>query len=200
MPAIQGMWIKRLCRSLPIIDHERRTNCILWTLATATEEDRVIEHFCDWLVATPLSTAFQTWTWFVPLVQIVHIICISVVFTVVLRIGARLLSPHLKLGTFGAFLGAQMPAIWTAMVVLLVSGTLLTITEPARELLNWAFRTKMVLVLLLVGVVVSVRRVTRGSTSFDDNRKTRAAARATAILMLVLGIAIITAGRWIAYV
>ena len=159
-----------------------------------------MEHFCDWLVATPLSTAFQTWTWFVPLVQIVHIICISVVFTMVLRIGVRLLSPRRELGTFGSFLDAKLPAVWRAMAVLLVSGTLLTIAEPARELLNWAFRTKMVLVLLLVGVVVSVRHVTRDNTAFGNDRKTRAVARVAAILLLGLGIAIITAGRWIAYV
>jgi hypothetical protein len=171
-----------------------------WSHAAAQGKNWVIEHFCDWLVATPLSTAFQTWTWFVPTVQIVHIICISVVFTVVLRTGVRLLRPQSKSGTLGAFLGAQMPALWTAMALLLVSGSLLTIAEPARELLNWAFRTKMVLVLLLVGIIVSVRHVTRDNTAFGDDRKTRAVARATAILLLVLGIAIITAGRWIAYV
>jgi hypothetical protein len=192
------MWIKRLCGSLPVPDDERGR-------AEARGggdggNSGVIKHFCDWLAATPLSTAFQDWTWFVPTVQVVHIICISVIFMVVLRIAVRLLRPQRNAGTFGPFLAGQMPAIWTAMAVLLVSGTLLTITEPARELLNWAFRTKMILVLMLVGVIAGVRHATRDNADFGASGKTRVRARSVAILLMVLGVAIITAGRWIAYV
>lgn len=160
----------------------------------------MIERFCDWLVATPLSTAFQTWTWFVPSVQIVHILCISVTFMVILRIAVRLLFLQRHAGTFRPFLAGQMPAIWSALAVLLLSGTLLTITEPARELLNWAFRTKMILVLLLVGLIVVLRHATLRQDSLRNCFKTRMLARTAAILLITLGVAIATAGRWIAYV
>jgi hypothetical protein len=160
----------------------------------------VIEHFCDWLAVTPLSTAFQTWVWFVPLVQTVHIICISIIFVVLLRLGIRLFARQAKLAGVGAFLGGQMPAIWSAMAVLLATGTLLTITEPARELLNWAFRTKMILVALMLAIIVGLRHLTRDDVSFGRTLRSRAVARSAAILLIVLGVAIITAGRWIAYV
>lgn len=160
----------------------------------------MIEHFCDWLNATPLSTAFQTWTWFVPLVQIVHIISVSVIFMAVLRVSVRLLRPGRNVGDLKDFLDRLVPAIWAAMIFLLISGALLTITEPARELLNWAFRTKMVMVLVLVGIIFALRRAARRDSAFGTTTASRIVARTAGILSLTLGIAIITAGRWIAYV
>ena len=50
----------------------------------------MMENFCDWLAATPLSLAFQNWTWFVPSVQTVHILCVAVVLTSAYVIGLRL--------------------------------------------------------------------------------------------------------------
>lgn len=161
---------------------------------------KVIERFCDWLTATPLSTAFQTWTWFVPMVQVVHIICVSVVFVTVLRVSVKLLWPDGHAGSVAELLDQLMPAVWTALILLLVSGTLLTITEPARELLNWVFRTKMILVLSLAGVLFAIRRLTRANAEFGATAATRPAARTAAITSIALGVAIITAGRWIAYV
>lgn len=160
----------------------------------------MIERFCDWLNATSLSTAFQTWTWFVPLVQTVHILCVAAVFVAVLRVGVRLLHAKPDQGDIAHFLEGFMPVIWAAMTVLLISGTLLTITEPSRELLNWVFRTKMILVLLLLAVVLGVRRSARRDPTFGSVGSSRVAARAAAILLMGLGVAIITAGRWIAYV
>lgn len=160
----------------------------------------MIEHFCDWLAVTSLSTAFQTWVWFVPLVQTVHIICISIIFVVLLRLGIRLFARQPELAGVGAFLGGQMPAIWSAIAVLLATGTLLTITEPARELLNWAFRSKMILVVLMLAILVGLRHLTRDNASFGQTPRSRTVARSAAILLMVLGVAIITAGRWIAYV
>src|ERR1700727_1768956 len=153
----------------------------------------VIEHFCDWLAATPLSTAFQTWVWFVPLVQTIHIICISVVFVLLLRVGVRLFGGPPKLAGVGGFLQGQMRAIWAAWVVLLITGTLLTITEPARELLNWVFRTKMILVLVMVVVIAAMRHFTRDNAAFGATQRSRALARCAAIALMGLGVAIITA-------
>ena len=190
MPAIQDMRKKRLCRGLPPIHHA----------GLFERAEIVIEHFCDWLAATPLSTAFQTWVWFVPLVQTVHILCISVIFVAMLRIGVRLFGGPPKLAALGVFLQGQLRAIWAALAILLVTGTLLTITEPARELLNWVFRTKMILVLVMVAVIAATRHFTRDNAAFGATQGSRALARCTAIALMALGAAIITAGRWIAYV
>jgi len=150
----------------------------------------MIESLCNWLAATPVSLAFQRWAWFVPTVQVVHILCVGVVFTATLRVGVALIAPR------GSFRGVTelwrrlQPAVWTALSVLLLTGILLTITEPARELLNWVFRTKMILVILLAGLLGALPRLTAQPP----------VARASGVLLLTVGLALITAGRWIAYV
>jgi hypothetical protein len=93
------------------------------------------------------------------------------------------------------------PWIWTALCVLLVSGMLLTITEPARELLNWAFRVKMLLVLALAGILRVVQlRMLRNPEYWTESPARRHAGRAIGIVAVIVGASIVTAGRWIAYV
>jgi hypothetical protein len=93
------------------------------------------------------------------------------------------------------------PWIWIMLTILLLSGALLTITEPARELLNWAFRLKMIMVLILALVVAWVQgRVRLDPDYWTRSPGRRGLAKALGVFVLLVGAAIITAGRWIAYV
>jgi magnesium-transporting ATPase (P-type) len=158
----------------------------------------VIEDFCDWLSMTPLSVAFQSANWFVPLVQTVHIIAIAILLMSVYLVSFRLLGFLRQSPPLAATVMRLQPWIWSALCVLLLSGVLLTITEPARELLNWVFRTKMVLVLILAIVVAIVQSRLRLDPEYWSTR--RLAGRCVGALVLIIGAGIITAGRWIAYV
>lgn len=159
----------------------------------------MIETFCDWLSTTQLSIAFQSANWFVPSVQTVHIIAIAILLMSVYLVSLRLIG-------FGALPMAATvlrfaPWIWTMLVVLLVTGVLLTITEPARELLNWVFRTKMLLVAVMAVIVALVQlRLKRDPDYFSASAGRRFTARSIGILTLLIGACIVTAGRWIAYV
>ena len=120
------------------------------------------------------------------------------------------IAPTALLGTVSGVMVDRMPkgpvlaatnAARAALCVLLISGILLTITEPARELLNWVFRIKMLLVLLLAAILLLVqRRVRRDPEYWTESPARRRAARAIGILFFVIGAGIVTAGRWIAYV
>jgi magnesium-transporting ATPase (P-type) len=161
----------------------------------------VIEQFCDWLSRTALSVAFQNAAWFVPAVQTVHIISIAILLVSVYLIGFKLLGFMGTSTPLGSTTQRSMPWIWISLLVLLFSGTLLTITEPARELLNWVFRTKMILVLVLALLLALVQRgVRRDPGYWADSAARRSAARVLGGAMLLIGAGIITAGRWIAYV
>jgi magnesium-transporting ATPase (P-type) len=161
----------------------------------------VIERFCDWLSMTSISVAFQSANWFVPLVQTMHIIAIAILLTSVYIMSFRLIGltrGALPLATLSA---KSAPWIWAALSVLLLSGILLTVTEPARELLNWVFRIKMLLVLMLAAILLTVQaRVRRHPDYWTASPARRRAARAIGIVFLIMGACIVTAGRWIAYV
>jgi magnesium-transporting ATPase (P-type) len=161
----------------------------------------VIERFCDWLSTTAVSVAFQSANWFVPLVQTLHIIAIAILLTSVYIMGFRLIGLTRGSLPLAALSAKSTPWIWAALCVLLVSGILLTITEPARELLNWVFRIKMLLVLMLAVILLLVQtRVRKNPEYWTESPARRRAARAIGIVFLIIGACIVTAGRWIAYV
>jgi hypothetical protein len=160
----------------------------------------VIEKFCDWLSATNISVAFQSTSWFVPLVQTVHIMSIAVLLVSVYVIGLRLVGLRGRL-PLAAVAARSTPWIWVSLCVLLASGVLLTITEPARELLKWVFRVKMLMVLLLAGILLIVQsRLRQNPEYWTQSSGRRRMARVVGMLSLLIGACIVTAGRWIAYV
>jgi hypothetical protein len=159
----------------------------------------MIARFCDWLSATSLSIAFQEASWFVPLVQTVHILAIAVIVTAVAMLSFRLIvtSP----GTLEHGLSTDwIPWVWSALVVLLITGVLLTITEPSRELLNLVFRIKMLLVLVLASMLMIIQvRVRSDKRYWTASASRQRAARFIGVFCLILGACLVTAGRWIAY-
>lgn len=161
----------------------------------------MIKHFCDWLAATPLSQVIQNVGWVIPTVQSIHILAIAVVASAVVALDARLLglsgAPRPLTDVGRRFL----PWFWGGLLVLLVSGVALVIGEPARELLNPAFLTKIVLVIAIAALTATVQVRVRGDAlSFERSASARVLARALGATSLLLLLAIITCGRWIAYV
>jgi hypothetical protein len=161
----------------------------------------VIQEFCDWLSRTDVSVAFQSAGWFVPLVQTVHIISIAILLTAVYVVSFRLIGLTRRGQSLAILTAKSAPWIWIALCVLLGTGILLTITEPARELLNWAFRVKMLMVIALAAIVLFVQARTRRHPGYwTESPGRRHAARAIGIAAVIIGAGIVTAGRWIAYV
>jgi hypothetical protein len=161
----------------------------------------VIEQFCDWLSRTSLSVAFQSASWFVPLVQTVHIIAIALLLTTVYVLSFRLIGLTRGAQPLAALTAKSVPWFWITLGVLLVTGILLTITEPARELLNWAFRIKMLMVLALAAILWLVQlRVRQNPEYWTASPARRHTARAIGVVAVIVGAGIVTAGRWIAYV
>ncbi len=158
----------------------------------------MISQFCSWLDATPLSQTFQSLVWFVPSLQTVHILSIGVVMTSVGIVAGKLVGITGRDQVLSAMVSSVMPWVWWALAVLLATGFLLTVTEPARELLNAAFRAKMLMVLALAGILRLVQVRLRQDPDYWGRR--RAAAGALGAASLLLAVIIIVAGRWIAYI
>ena len=95
-----------------------------------------------------------------------------------------------------AIVSRQTAWTWGAVVVLLFTGILLTVTEPARELLNWVFRTKMFLVASLAGVMVYVQAKLRADAEYwNSSPARRFTGRCVGLLIFLLGACIVTAGQ-----
>jgi hypothetical protein len=131
-----------------------------------------------------------------PIIQVFHILAISGSFASILMINARM---------FGIAGSSSMEetsrryikVLWWSLVVLVITGVLMIITEPIRELINPIFWIKMPLVVFGVLVVIwfqkgVLRRVTSGG-------EIGATQKATGLFLVVLWCLIMLCGRWIAY-
>lgn len=154
-----------------------------------------IQSFGEWLYDTPLSTTFREITWVIPAVQSVHILAIAVVIGSALVLELRLAGLIATDEAPGNVVRRYLPWIWKALVVLLASGTLLIVAEPARTLGNTVFWVKMALVLGAYLLTLAFRRPLLATSAGD----VATPAKPIAFVLLLVWIAVIFCGRFIAY-
>jgi uncharacterized membrane protein SirB2 len=156
-----------------------------------------MEHFCDWLSNTNFSMTIQTVAWIIPAVQTVHILCVSIVMSSMAMLDLRLVGVAGRSQPISRMVQRFVPWVWWTLPVLALSGSILIIGEPNRELLNPYFRTKMVLLATVILITLTVQLRNRSNAQFWETR--RAAAIVLGAVSLLLWVGIITCGRWIAY-
>jgi hypothetical protein len=133
-------------------------------------------------------------------VQSVHIICIAIVMGSVALIDLRLLNITGRSQSIASMTSRLLPWVWVSLVILLITGALLAIAEPVRSLENPAFQAKMLLILCVGTLTLFFQKMVRGDVAFWElSPARRATAKMTAIVSLLMWVAIVFAGRWIAY-
>lgn len=161
----------------------------------------MMQHVADWLAATWLSQLFGNANWFVPAVQTVHILAIAALLMMLVTLHSRVLGLMRRAPPLQRLAAGYLPWVWCSLAVLFVTGVLLTITEPGRELLNPAFRIKMLLVLVLVALTLLLQTGLRRDPQFwSASPLRRGLVGAIALGSLLLCLGIVAAGRLIAYV
>ena len=166
----------------------------------------MLQELSDWLTQTPLNTVFsdttriETWL-IIPISQTIHILGVAVVMTAVGMLNLQLLGVRVTKQSFADLSARWMPWIWSAMVVLFITGAVQTIAEPTRELMNNTFRIKVVMLLIAIAITVVYRaQVKKDAKYWERSGERRALAYALASVSLVLWLGIVAAGRLIAYV
>ncbi len=162
--------------------------------------DVALSELSKWLAATPLSHTIQTTSWFIPTIQIIHILGVAVLFSsavlVDLRIW-RLLERDIPLAQVAR---RFLPPIWPVLLILLITGSLLIVGEPRRSLLNSTFYLKMAMLAVAIMLTAGLQRsISSSPNSWDKDRGRRFAARFAATASIALWCGILFAGRWIAY-
>jgi hypothetical protein len=160
-----------------------------------------LHSFCEWLRSTAISHAIQDTSWIIPATQTIHILAVALIFSSALMMDLRIIGLIDRRQSIATYMHRFLPPIWSTLPVLFATGTILTIGEPSRELENPSFQLKMVLLLLAILATTLLQRPAIGGTSrWDDTSKPTIATKIIAVASLCLWVAIIFAGRWIAYV
>ncbi len=159
-----------------------------------------LHDFCEWLGATDVSVEIQTVNWIIPTVQTIHILCIALVISSAAMINLRLVGALARDEPVAGIARRYLPWIWYILPVMLVTGTILVIGEPARSLENPAFQLKMLLLVAAIVMMLIVQRQLRRDPLFwEGPGGRRLAARGLAGVSIMLWVGIVFAGRWIAY-
>ena len=132
----------------------------------------------------------------IPIFQVIHILAISASFASILMINARMLrlAGH---GTLEETTARYLKVVWWSLLVLVLSGLLMIIGEPIRELVNAVFWVKMIL--FVTAVLFTIWFHKGIARRFAGLQEPSARAKLAGIVLVVLWCMIMTGGRWIAY-
>jgi hypothetical protein len=135
-----------------------------------------------------------------PLLESCHVLGLATVFGTIAIIDLRLLGLASTRRPFTRIASDVLKWTWAAFALTATTGFLMFTTNADVYYHNFFFRSKMAL-LALAGLNMLVFELTAGRSVhvWDKDRSAPRAARAAAVLSLVLWITIIFFGRWIGF-
>jgi hypothetical protein len=160
-----------------------------------------VHQFALWLASTPPSVFIQEHNaWTIPAIQSVHIVGIALVMGSVLMIDLRILGWAWTDQTLRQTTSRFGPWLTGSLWLLLVTGILMVVGEPVRELVTFSFWLKMALVAVGAAVAVSFQRAVRrhepqSGTALGERRS----IKVMAIVTFLVWVGVIFLGRLIAY-
>jgi hypothetical protein len=159
----------------------------------------VMQRLSDALTQTDSSIAIASAGWVIPTVQSIHIVAIAIVMSATAMLNLRLAGFIGQESSVRQLANRSLPWLWWSLPVLLATGLVMILGEPARELTNAYFWSKMALILLASGLTIALQRLLDDCPYRDMAPAKRRATRALSLVSLAVWLAIIFCGRWIAY-
>jgi hypothetical protein len=154
---------------------------------------------CQWLDSTRLNTAMRTSNWFFPTFDVIHTLGIVLVAGTIMLLDLRLLGLALRSEPVAGIVERIVPWTLRGFALMFVTGALLFTSEAVKLYHSPAFRIKLVLLALAgLNALVFHQTVYRDAASWNQTA-VPLRARLTGLLSLAFWIAIIAAGRAIAY-
>lgn len=160
----------------------------------------LLPEICAWIEGTRVATAIRQSTWLFPTVETIHVLAIVIVVGSVTMLDLRLLGVASKDRSIREVHEEIMPWTWGAFAVAVVAGALLFSSAATKYYVNFPFRMKMLL-LLIIGInagffeMVTYRRVENA----DKEARVPASAKIAGAVGIVLWIGVVAFGRWIGF-
>ncbi|HEX4074339.1 MAG TPA: DUF6644 family protein [Candidatus Acidoferrales bacterium] len=157
-------------------------------------------NFLQWLHDTQLSTTMRESIWAEPLVETIHVLTLTLFLGFAVLLDLRLLGVCMRRRKVSEVLQQLNPFLFAGFAIMIVSGLLLFSGDPPAFWGTTFFKAKMIfLVLAGLNVLIFNATIGRKVAEWDMAAKTPSAAKAAAIVSIVLWVAIVAAGRAIAY-
>jgi hypothetical protein len=164
-----------------------------------------LKEFNAWINGTPLhawARAFTAGTEDRALlaIQITHILGVCLVAGSVGIFSLRMMGVIASREPLAAIAGRLLPWAWGAIVLQLATGIFMVVERPERAMGSLTFPYKMLFLIAAIAVTVGFGvTIRRDPDYWDRTGGRRLAARLMGGVSLALWLAVIFAGRWIAY-
>lgn len=152
-----------------------------------------------WLYQTAFSTEIREVTWVIPTAQSVHIVAIGIVLGAAIVSDLRLAGALATDETPQTVVRRHLPWMWGGLLVLLATGTLMAVGEPNRVLMNSIFWLKMGLVVFAFVLTLLFRLPILHPEFRVEHAWWAKMVKPMAWTSLLIWIAVVYCGRWIAY-
>ncbi len=148
------------------------------------------------LEASALGEAIRNSLWLFPIIEAFHLLGLAVIGGAILIVDFRLLGLGLRAHPVARLARDVQPWVLGSVVVMILSGFPLFVSEAIKCYYSFAFWTKMTALLLAVIFTCTVRR---SVTLAAEGRFTPSVNRAVALTSLALWSTVGWGGRWIGF-
>jgi len=156
--------------------------------------------FSLWVSNTSACQWLQGHFMAIPTFQTIHILSIAILFGSALMVNLRVLGVAGGGHSVEATTRRFMPWLWGGLAALIVSGVVLLVSEPVRNMVNPFFWIKMGI--LLVAAILTLwfhSSVSRAMGKWDQSNTGHGGIKAGAAALILLWCLVMAGGRWIAY-
>jgi hypothetical protein len=152
--------------------------------------------FFEWCEATTIGTAIRTSSWAFAVIESVHLLGLSVIGGAVLLVDLRLLGFGLRDQPIADVARAAFPWLVGSLVVMLLTGISLFLSEAIKCYGSQPFWLKMTSLALAMLFTFTIRRRV---TLADETRMQPIWFKLVALVSLTLWFGVGASGRWIGF-
>jgi hypothetical protein len=152
--------------------------------------------FFQWAEATALGEMIRSSTWAFAVIESCHLLALSVVGGAVLIVDLRLLGFGLHTQPIADLAREARPWLAGSLIVMLVTGVGLFLSEPMKCYASAAFAVKMICLVLAIVFTFTVRTKV---TMAGEGRVRPRRLKLVALVSLALWFGVAASGRWIGF-
>jgi hypothetical protein len=152
--------------------------------------------FFQWCETTALGQIIRDSQWLFPVIESVHLIALAAIGGAVLVVDLRMLGAGIRRRSVAEVAREAHPWLIASLVVMIVTGVSLFLSEAVKCYYSQAFWVKMTTLPVAILFALTVRRRVAAA---DDRQIPPLARGAVAVVSLALWFTVAAAGRWIGF-
>jgi hypothetical protein len=151
--------------------------------------------FFQWCEATALGHGIKESAWLFPVIEGVHLLGLAALGGTVLLVDLRMLGAGLRSRPIAELAREVRPWLLGSLVVMIVTGTALFLSESVKCYYSQAFWVKIATIPIAALFTLTVRQRVASGAGMDATATTRLVAIVSATLWFTVA----AAGRWIGF-